>query len=89
MAGSDSVELLLQDLIRRYGTPLDVLYLCGAAFGLKKILDVVSLGLDTLRTYVFRPGSMEHVNFPNHFGEWAGGWSVMQFAHLTCSVDLQ
>ena len=73
MAASDSVELLLQDFIRRYGTSLDIMYLFGAACGLKKALEWVSLGLATLRTYVFRPGSVEHVNFPNHFGEWAGG----------------
>lgn len=72
MAASDSVQLLLQDFIRRYGTSLDVIYLFGAVCGLKKVLELVSIGIFTLRTYVFRPGGVGHLNFPQHFGEWAG-----------------
>ena len=69
------MQLLLQDFIRRYGTSLDVMYLFGALCGLKKVLELASIGILTLRTYVFRPGSVGHLNFPDHFGEWAGEWS--------------
>jgi 17beta-estradiol 17-dehydrogenase / very-long-chain 3-oxoacyl-CoA reductase len=75
MAGGDSFSFVLDELGRTISTycggTLDYLYAIGVLYGAKKTIDAVIFGLDAVRVYFLRFGSVHKADFVDRFGEWA------------------